>query len=135
MGWPALSGRLARKAVSEERGMDRCGFFVLGFDLGKNVCGLVGLDEAGVVALRHETMRPPDQLNLWDQYHVIGAKFNNLYIKDIIQFRYDVLNNINIVGDFAYFYLLGCAKFFPGMRSLLPSWTSVSRANQTGTDV
>lgn len=29
--------------------MDRCGFFVL---LGKNVCSLVGLDEAGVVVLR-----------------------------------------------------------------------------------
>lgn len=37
--------------------------------------------------------------------------FNNLYVKNVIQFRYGVLNNINIVDDFAYFYPQRFAKY------------------------
>jgi hypothetical protein len=37
--------------------------FVLGIDLGKNVCSLVGLDEAGAVVLRR--WKPAAVLIIW----------------------------------------------------------------------
>ena len=52
MARPSLE-RSARIALStNERGTDRCRFLMLGIDLGKNVCSLVGLDKAGTVVLQ-----------------------------------------------------------------------------------
>src|SRR5450755_3493287 len=56
MGWPAPpSGDVGSAAVQTEERIMRIA--VLGVDLGKNVCSLVGLDDAGVVVVRRRARR------------------------------------------------------------------------------
>jgi hypothetical protein len=55
MEWPAPpSGVLGSPANQEEEGMD---ISVLGIDLGKNVCSVVGLDASGAVVMRRKVRR------------------------------------------------------------------------------
>src|ERR1700722_15452536 len=55
MEWPAPpSGVVGSPANQEEEGMD---ISVLGIDLGKNVCGVVGLDASGAVVMRRKVRR------------------------------------------------------------------------------
>lgn len=55
MEWPApLSGVVGSPANQEEEGMD---ISVLGVDLGKNVCSVVGLDASGAVVMRRKVRR------------------------------------------------------------------------------
>ena len=51
MGWPAPPSGAVRSPVVQEEGMD---ITVLGVDLGKNVCSVVGLDASGAVVVRRE---------------------------------------------------------------------------------
>ena len=52
MEWPAPpSGVVGSPANQEEEGMD---ISVLGVDLGKNVCSVVGLDASGAVVMRRK---------------------------------------------------------------------------------
>jgi transposase len=55
MEWPAPpSGVVGSPANQEEEGMD---ISVLGVDLGKNVCNVVGLDASGAVVMRRKVRR------------------------------------------------------------------------------
>src|ERR1700722_7457010 len=55
MEWPAPpSGVVGSPANQEEEGMD---ISVLGIDLGKNVCSVVGLDASGAVVMRRKVRR------------------------------------------------------------------------------
>src|ERR1700749_2102461 len=55
MEWPAAaSGAVGSPANQEEEGMD---ISVLGVDLGKNVCSVVGLDACGAVVMRRKVRR------------------------------------------------------------------------------
>ena len=55
MEWPAPpSGVVGSPANQEEEGMD---ISVLGVDLGKNVCSVVGLDASGAVVMRRKVRR------------------------------------------------------------------------------
>jgi transposase len=55
MEWPAPpSGVIGSPANQEEEGMD---ISVLGVDLGKNVCSVVGLDASGAVVMRRKVRR------------------------------------------------------------------------------
>ena len=55
MEWPAPpSGVVGSPATQEEEGMD---ISVLGVDLGKNVCSVVGLDASGAVVMRRKARR------------------------------------------------------------------------------
>ena len=55
MEWPAPpSGVVGSPAIQEEEGMD---ISVLGVDLGKNVCSVVGLDASGAVVMRRKVRR------------------------------------------------------------------------------
>ena len=55
MEWPAPpSGVVGSPAIQEEEGMD---ISVLGIDLGKNVCSVVGLDASGAVVMRRKVRR------------------------------------------------------------------------------
>src|SRR5579872_4742898 len=55
MEWPAPpSGVVGSPAFQEEEGMD---ISVLGIDLGKNVCRVVGLDASGAVVMRRKVRR------------------------------------------------------------------------------
>jgi transposase len=55
MEWPAPpSGVVGSPANQEEEGMD---ISVLGIDLGKNVCSVVGLDASGAVVMRRRMRR------------------------------------------------------------------------------
>jgi transposase len=56
MEWPApLSGDVGSPAVQTEEWIMKIA--VLGVDLGKNVCSLVGLDDVGVVVVRRRARR------------------------------------------------------------------------------
>jgi hypothetical protein len=59
MEWPAPpSGVIGSPAVREEDlGMALVSISVLGVDLGKNVCSVVGLDAFGKVAMRRKVRR------------------------------------------------------------------------------
>jgi hypothetical protein len=55
MEWPAPpSGVVGSPEFQEEEGMD---ISVLGIDLGKNVCSVVGLDASGAVVMRRRMRR------------------------------------------------------------------------------
>ena len=55
MEWPAPpSDVVGSPANQEEEGMD---ISVLGVDLGKNVCSVVGLDASGAVVMRRKVRR------------------------------------------------------------------------------
>src|SRR6516164_1552963 len=55
MEWPAPpSGVIGSPAVRRRKGME---ISVLGVDLGKNVCGVVGLDASGAVVMRRRMRR------------------------------------------------------------------------------
>src|SRR5271170_6016447 len=55
MEWPAPpSGVVSSPANQEEEGMD---ISVLGVDLGKTVCSVVGLDASGAVVMRRKVRR------------------------------------------------------------------------------
>src|SRR5271170_1640952 len=55
MEWPAPpSGVVGSRANQEEEGMD---ISVLGVDLGKNVCSVVGLGASGAVVMRRKVRR------------------------------------------------------------------------------
>jgi hypothetical protein len=54
MGRPSRSGAVGSPANPEEEGMD---ISVLGIDLGKNVCSVVGLDASGAVVMRRKVGR------------------------------------------------------------------------------
>jgi hypothetical protein len=55
MEWPApSSGVVGSPANQAEEGMD---ISVLGIDLGKNVCSVVGLDASGAVVMRRKVRR------------------------------------------------------------------------------
>ena len=46
-----------RRRLAGESGGGRDGYLVLGVDLGKNVCSVVGLDASGAVVMRRKVRR------------------------------------------------------------------------------
>ena len=58
MEWPAPpSGVVGSPAIQEEEWVWLCDISVLGVDLGKNVCSVVGLDASGAVVMRRKMRR------------------------------------------------------------------------------